>query len=148
MDPDTDIGGPLHKFPVTNHSAIVGARSDDQVVRRRAFDTILASYWKPAYKYVRLKWQADNEDAKDLTQAFFLNALEKGFFDAYRSDKGSFRTYLRVCLEGFLTNDRKSSQRLKRGGGVTILPLDFITAEGELSQIEIPCDGSPDRFFT
>jgi hypothetical protein len=65
MDPDTDIGGPLHKFPATNHSAIVGARSDDQLTRRRAFDTILTSYWKPAYKYIRLKWQANNQDAKD-----------------------------------------------------------------------------------
>ena len=64
MDPDTDIGGPLHKFPATNHSAIINARSDDQLVRRRAFDTILASYWKPAYKYVRFKWQAGNEDAE------------------------------------------------------------------------------------
>lgn len=37
IDPDTDIGGPLHKFPVTNHSAIVAARSDDEIIRRRAF---------------------------------------------------------------------------------------------------------------
>ena len=48
MDPDTDIGGPAHRFPVTNHSAIINARSDDTSVRRRAFDTIVASYWKPA----------------------------------------------------------------------------------------------------
>ena len=43
VDPDTDIGGPLHKFPATNHSAIINARSDDQLVRGRAFDIILAN---------------------------------------------------------------------------------------------------------
>ncbi len=104
MDPDTDIGGPLHKFPVTNHSAIVGARSDDQLVRRRAFDTILASYWKPAYKYIRLKWQADNEDAKDLTQGFFANAFEKNHFASLRRRQGqlsnvSAHVSRRLCRE-------------------------------------------------
>jgi hypothetical protein len=80
IDPDTDIGGALHRFPETNQSAIVRARSTDQVVRQRGFETILASYWKPVYKYVRLKWQANNEDAKDLTQGFFANAFEKNHF--------------------------------------------------------------------
>jgi len=104
MDADTDIGGPLHKFPVTNHSAIVAARSDDQLVRRCAFDTILASYWKPAYKYIRLKWQADNEDAKDLTQGFFTTAFEKNYFSHYDPRKASFQTFLRTCLDGFVAN--------------------------------------------
>ena len=125
MDPDTDIGGPLHRFPVTNHSAIAGARSDDQIVRRRAFDTILASYWKPAYKYVRLKWQADNEDAKDLTQGFFANAFEKNHFASYDAGKASFQTFLRTCLDGFVANENKAAGRKKRGGDATILSLDF-----------------------
>ena len=133
MDPDTDIGGPLHRFPVTNHSAIAGARSDDQIVRRRAFDTILASYWKPAYKYVRLKWQADNEDAKDLTQGFFANAFEKNHFASYDAGKASFQTFLRTCLDGFVANERKAGRRLKRGGDMDHYQLDFAAAEDELA---------------
>ena len=43
MDPDTDIGGKQQRFPVTNQSAIAAARSEDQVVRQRAFDTILTT---------------------------------------------------------------------------------------------------------
>ena len=133
MDPDTDIGGPLHKFPVTNHSAIAGARSDDRSVRQRAFETILTSYWKPAYKYIRLKWQADNEDAKDLTQGFFADAFEKNHFAAYDARKASFQTFLRTCLDGFIANQRKAGQRLKRGGGVDHYQLDFADAENELA---------------
>lgn len=132
-DPDTDIGGPLHKFPATNHSAIINARSDDQTVRRRAFDTILASYWKPAYKYIRLKWHADNEDAKDLTQGFFASAFEKNYFATYDARKASFQTYLRTCLDGFVANDRKAGQRLKRGGNMDHYQLDFAAAEDELA---------------
>jgi DNA-directed RNA polymerase specialized sigma24 family protein len=133
VDPDTDIGGPLHKFPATNHSAIINARSDDQTVRRRAFDTILASYWKPAYKYIRLKWHTDNEDAKDLTQGFFASALEKDYFANYDARKASFQTFLRTCLDGFVANERKAGRRLKRGGDVAHYQLDFDGAEDELA---------------
>ena len=133
MDPDTDIGGPLHKFPATNHSAISNARSDDQLVRQRAFDTILASYWKPVYKYIRLKWQAGNEDAKDLTQGFFTSAFEKNYFATYDARKASFQTFLRTCLDGFVANERKAGQRLKRGGDMDHYQLDFAAAENELA---------------
>jgi RNA polymerase sigma factor (sigma-70 family) len=146
MDPDTDIGGPLHKFPVTNHSAIVDARSDDQVVRRRAFATILASYWKPVYKYVRLKWQADNEDAKDLTQGFFTNAFEKNHFASYDPRKASFQTFLRTCLDGFVANERKAGRRLKRGGDLNHYQLDFVSAEDELA-VHATTTLSPEDYF-
>lgn len=146
-DPDTDIGGALHKFPVTNYSAIARARSDDHLVRRRAFDTILASYWKPAYKYIRLKWQADNEDAKDLTQGFFANAFEKNYFAGYDAAKASFQTFLRTCLDGFVSNERKAGRRLKRGGGVDHYQLDFVAAEAELAMHASESALSPEDYF-
>lgn len=145
MDPDTDIGGPLHRFPVTNHSAIIRARSDDQIVRQRAFDTILAGYWKPAYKYIRLKWQAGNEDAKDLTQGFFATAFEKNYFATYDAGKASFQTFLRTCLDAFVANERKAGQRLKRGGDMDHYQLDFLTAEHELASHA--SDLSPEDYF-
>jgi RNA polymerase sigma factor (sigma-70 family) len=147
MDTDTRIGGRGARFPETRHSAIAGARSRHPEDRALAHEFIVAAYWKPVYKYIRIKWKSSNEDAKDLTQSFFLRALEKEFFDGYLPAKGSFRTYLRVCLDGFLANERKSSQRLKRGGGAILLPLDFTTAEGELKQLDVAADDSPDRFF-
>jgi DNA-directed RNA polymerase specialized sigma24 family protein len=133
FDPDTDIGGAQHRFPVTNQSAIVRARSSDRAVRQRAFDTILTSYWKPVYKYIRLKWQANNEDAKDLTQAFFANAFEKNHFANYDAAKASFQTFLRTCLDGFIANERKAGKRLKRGGDWEHLQLDFVSAEDEFA---------------
>ena len=132
-DPDTDIGGAQHRFPVTNQSAIVLARSADQVVRQRAFETILASYWKPVYKYVRLKWHVDNEDAKDLTQGFFANAFEKNHFANYDAGKASFQTFLRTCLDGFVANEHKTSRRIKRGGDLEHFQLDFVTADDEFT---------------
>lgn len=147
MDRDTDIGGALHKFPVTNHSAIIAARSEDQLVRSRAFDTILASYWKPAYKYIRLKWQAGNEDAKDLTQGFFTNAFEKNYFATYDPRKASFQTFLRTCLDGFVANERKAGRRLKRGGDMDHYQLDFVSAEAELASHVSDLSLSPEDYF-
>ena len=147
MDPDTDIGGPLHKFPRTNQSAIVNASSQDQQVRQRAFDTILTSYWKPVYKYVRLKWHAGNEDAKDLTQGFFANAFEKNYFAGYDSGKASFQTFLRTCLDGFVANERKASRRQKRGGNMDHYQLDFAAAEHELAAHAAGSGLSPEDYF-
>jgi DNA-directed RNA polymerase specialized sigma24 family protein len=148
MDPDTDIGGAQQRFPVTNQSAIAAARSPDHTVRQRAFDTILTSYWKPAYKYIRLKWQANNEDAKDLTQGFFANAFEKNHFANYDARKASFQTFLRTCLDGFIANERKAGKRLKRGGDMNHFPLDFLSAEDEIAmQAMQPNDLNAEDYF-
>ena len=147
MEPDTDIGGAQHRFPETNQSAIVRARSADEVVRQRAFDTILTSYWKPVYKYVRLKWQANNEDAKDLTQGFFVNAFEKNYFASYDARKASFQTFLRTCLDGFVANERKADQRLKRGGAREHFQLDFVSAADEFALHPAAAQQNPEEYF-
>jgi DNA-directed RNA polymerase specialized sigma24 family protein len=147
MDLDTDIGGPLNRFPITRQSAIVAAASSDAQVRQRALETIVSSYWKPAYKYLRIKWQASNEDAKDLTQSFFTTAIEKHYFADYDATKASFQTYFRTCLDRFVVNQKKAEQRLKRGAGVPHLSLDFAGAENELAH-NMPAPGlNPEDFF-
>ena len=147
MDRDTDIGGPQHRFPATSYSAIIAAASDDQQVRERALETIVASYWKPAYKYLRIKWQTSNEDAKDLTQGFFTTAIEKSYFAGYDASKASFQTFLRTCLDRYVSNEKKAAQRLKRGAGVPHLSLDFAAAENELASHLPGASVTSDEFF-
>lgn len=132
MDADTDIGGGSDRFPATRHSVIAATASSDPEVRRRAYEALVAAYWKPVYKYVRLKWGYSNEDAKDLTQAFFTRAMEKDFFAGYDQRLARFRTYLRTCLDRFVANERKAAGRIKRGGGAQILSLDFEGVESEV----------------
>lgn len=147
MDIDTDLGGPHHRFPITSHSAIAAAASEDAEVRQRALETIVASYWKPAYKYLRIKWQASNENAKDLTQSFFLTAIEKSYFAGYDASKASFQTFFRTCLDRFVANQNKAEQRLKRGGGANHLSLDFVGAESELINNFPAPELNPEEFF-
>jgi RNA polymerase sigma factor (sigma-70 family) len=130
---DTSIGEGDGRFPVTRHSAILAAQGAGEETRRQALDAVIAAYWKPVYKFIRIQWRMSNEDAKDLTQGFFAGALEKRFIDSFNPNRGTFRAYLRASLENFLRNERERESREKRGGGATHLPLDFDGAERELS---------------
>jgi RNA polymerase sigma factor (sigma-70 family) len=98
-----------------------------------AFDALVSAYWRPVYKYVRIRWHADREDAADLTQEFFARAFEKGSLGRFDPARARFRTFLRVCLDGFVANEHKAAGRIKRGGGVSFVPLDFAAAESELT---------------
>ena len=122
----------MSSFPGTRHSLVAAMRSAEPDERRSAFDTLITAYWKPVFKYVRLKWHASRDEAEDLTQGFFMRAFEKDFFAGFDPSRARFRTYLRTCLDGFVANARKADARLKRGGGATLIPIDFGEAEREL----------------
>jgi RNA polymerase sigma factor (sigma-70 family) len=122
-------------FPATRHSVVAGIASADQQTRRVAFDALVTAYWRPVYKYVRIKWRADRDDAADLTQEFFARAFEKGSLDRFDPARARFRTFLRVCLDGFVANEHKAAGRVKRGGMVSFVSLDFASAEHELGQL-------------
>jgi RNA polymerase sigma factor (sigma-70 family) len=117
-------------FPTTRRSVVFALRSDDASERTRAFDTLVAIYWKPLYKFARLTWGRSPEDAEDLTQSFFARVFEHDSLAGFDPAKAAFRTYLRTLFERQAANERKASTRLKRGGDVTL--LDFAEAEAEL----------------
>jgi RNA polymerase sigma factor (sigma-70 family) len=83
-----------------------------------ALDRVISIYWKPVYRFIRIKFHKSNEDAKDLTQGFFATALERDLFTRFDPEKASFRTYLRMAVEGYAINQHAAANRLKRGGGI------------------------------
>jgi DNA-directed RNA polymerase specialized sigma24 family protein len=147
MRDETGIGGSRGRFPTTSLSAVGAAGSRDPGERDRGFSALIQAYWKPVYKYVRLKWGMDNESAKDATQGFFARAFEKSWLASYEPKKGSFRTFLRACLDGFLANERKAALALKRYPGEPLVSLDFESAEMELAGRSSLEGRSPDDFF-
>jgi RNA polymerase sigma factor (sigma-70 family) len=134
-------------FPVTRHSAIIATRSPDTVERSRAYETLLQSYWKPSYKYIRWKWHASNEDSEDLTQEFFAKAFEKGYFERYDPAKASFHGFLMVCLDRFVANAHKAGRRQKRSGQHPHFSLDFEAAENEFRKYEVADTISAEEYF-
>ena len=129
-DEDFQPGG--DRFPPTRRSVIEAVGSIDAEERERALETLCAAYWRPIYKYVRLRWNRPAEEAQDLTQGFFVEVLERELLKKFDPKKARLRTYLRVCVDSFVSNEDKASRRQKRGGSVAHVALDFAAAEEEL----------------
>jgi DNA-directed RNA polymerase specialized sigma24 family protein len=134
-------------FPPTRLSVVARTRSADEETRQLALASIIEAYWKPVYKYLRLKWRLDADAAADVTQEFFANALEKDVIGRFDPERARFRTYLRLCVDGFASNIKKAEGRLKRGGGIVSVPIDFTTAEGEILSHEPAVPADVDELF-
>jgi DNA-directed RNA polymerase specialized sigma24 family protein len=144
-DTNSELAG--GDFPRTRYSIVLLARSGDADVRRLATNSVVDAYWKPVYKYIRFKWKAPKEDAEDLTQGFFARVIDTSFFTRFDSSRARFRTYLRLCIDGFVANEKKAAGRFKRGGGAEHVALDFESAEGEFRRVEIPEGTDPEQVF-
>src|SRR5258707_3431115 len=86
---------PGDQFPITRWSVIDAVKSHDPTEQTRALDTLCTAYWKPVYKYVRLRWNRPPEDAQDFTQGFCAELLEQDLLAKYDPTKSKVRTYLR-----------------------------------------------------
>lgn len=129
-DPETRLGGSARAFPVTRHSAIAAAKSEDASERTAGHDALIRAYWKPCYAYARLRWRMSNEDAQELAQEFFAQAFAEQLFARYEPARGRFQSFLRGCLELHAKKQREREGRLVRGGGARPVELE---AAGELS---------------
>jgi len=144
---ETEIGGELRHFPSTTWTSLGNSLSADPVRRRARLERLVDQYWKPVYCVIRAGWSKSNEDAKDLTQEFFVRAvLEGSLIDGFDPKRGSFRTYLKGALSHFMLNAGRDASTQKRGGGSKIVSME--AEEAELSEF-IPDTKSltPDRVF-
>lgn len=135
---DTSLGGAGVNFGETVWGMIERARDAAPEVRQAGLDELARSYWKPVYHYLRVAWAKSNEDAKDLTQAFFLWLTDRQPLDRYAPERGSFRNFLKALLKHFVQHHDEALERLKRGGGKVFIPLD---------QDETIAGSDPDQAF-
>lgn len=123
----------MSAFPSTRHSIIERLRSAEPAPRREAFGDLVEAYWRPVYKYLRIKWRLSAEEAEDVTQSFFAQAFEKDWFARYDVAQARFRTFVRVCVDRRVMNEQQAAGRAMRGGDLQRLALDFSDAEHELA---------------
>jgi RNA polymerase sigma factor (sigma-70 family) len=134
-------------FPATRHSVVRELTSQDPAARAAAYDALVRSYWRPVYLYIRLRWRRAPEDAQDLTQDFFARAFEREYLERYDPAQARFRTFVRTCLDGFLANAHKAKTRLKRGGGVTLSPIDVTEADAARAAAAPADAADPEAWF-
>jgi DNA-directed RNA polymerase specialized sigma24 family protein len=144
-DSNPEIPQGARQFPSTHWSVVLAAGDTQSIDSSLALEKLCRAYWYPIYAFVRRQgWSA--HDSQDLTQAFFAYLLEKKAFGKADLNKGKFRSFLLASLTNFLNNERDKAQRLKRGGGVIIIPLDLERGE-ERYGAEPATRESPETIF-
>jgi RNA polymerase sigma factor (sigma-70 family) len=143
---DTNLGGANRGFPETTAGLIEPLKKPDSPGYQASLATLCRRYWKPVYGYIRIAWAKSNEDAKDLTQAFLLWLLEGEALERFDPQRGSFRGYLKVLLRRFVGHQEAALHRLKRGGGLTVVPLEEAGHALE-SVLADPGTGDPEQMF-
>ncbi len=143
MASGTEMGGSNAAFPSTMWTQVLAARDRAAGDFREKLDAVIRLYWKPVYWTLRTRWKRSNDEAKDLTQAFFASFLEKDRLANVGPEKGRFRTFLRVVLDNFMRNELEAANAVKRGGRAEIVS---ISAGDE--DVPIPADQlRPDEIF-
>ncbi|HYE99980.1 MAG TPA: hypothetical protein VEJ18_13765 [Planctomycetota bacterium] len=123
---DTTLGGSANAFPPTTADLVERLRSPDDPGYQAGLQALCRDYWRPVYAYIRIAQARTNEDAKDLTQAFFAWLLEGDALRKYAPEKGGFRPYLKVLLRRFLAHADEARAALKRGGGTRTFSIDAL----------------------
>lgn len=124
-DDQTDMGGTREAFLTTQWSLIDGIRAG-QDKDRALIGHLLERYWKPVYCYLRRKGY-DNEQAKDLTQAFFHEVvLNRGLVQRADQAKGRFRSFLLHALNQYATKQGLKEKALKRIPKEKLVSLDLV----------------------
>src|SRR5215510_4130001 len=139
------INPQMGRFNSTQWSLVLAAAERSTPESENALGALCAAYWPPLYAYIRRRGYEISE-AQDLTQAFFVRLLEKNYLSDANREKGKFRSFLLASLNHFLANEWDRKQAQKRGGGVTIIPLEMDSAEGNY-RTDRPDLLSPEKLF-
>jgi RNA polymerase sigma factor (sigma-70 family) len=134
------------QFPQTRWSIVQRARSEEPTAEtRRALEDICAGYWLPIYAFIR-RTGVRPAEAEELTQEFLLRLVQGEFLDNADRERGKLRTFLLSCVKHFLASQRRSANRLKRGGGVAPVSIDQAVAEHGYAAEPVD-DLTPDAVF-
>lgn len=141
-DQDTAIGAGKSAFAATQWTEILQTRRLDDPTARQFLGQLAEIYWRPVYKYIRIGWGKNNEEAKDLTQEFFASVFRPEFLARADPARGRFRTFVLASVRNFLRDYEKLRGTVKRGGEALHVQVDPALEEGLPSN-----EPSPDEAF-
>jgi RNA polymerase sigma-70 factor (ECF subfamily) len=121
----------------TTHWSVVLTAQGESPAAQEALEKLCRTYWRPIFSFVR-RQGIGPEEAKDVTQGFFAQLLERRSLSAVRKEKGRLRSYLLGALKYFLADEQRRAMAIKRGKGQRLIPLEELHA-GERIDME-PAD--------
>ncbi|MEO1615830.1 MAG: sigma factor [Planctomycetota bacterium] len=131
-------------LPKTRWSLVIraGGLSDDPATReeaRKSLEELCEAYWPALYAYLRRQGY-QRSDAEDLIQGFFTDLLARQSIETVDQQKGRFRAFLFSSLDHFVSNQMRSKQAIKRGGGTQ----SFSLHAGSISRCEEALELDPE----
>lgn len=135
------------EFPETNWTVLAVATMNGGEGERDALNQLCQDYWKPVSIVIRGRG-APPERVEDLTQDFFLQLMQKGFFKKADKERGSFRSFILGSLRYFLADDAKRNLAQKKGGHLARTELNDEII-GEEQQDDLAFDAAwAEQLFT
>jgi RNA polymerase sigma factor (sigma-70 family) len=149
MTPHSSQPGPRRpdgaQFAGTHWTSVLNAGRSDSTQARSAMERLCQAYWQPIYAFIRREGHGP-EDAEDLTQEFFTRLLAKNFLRNVDPTKGRFRSFLLAAVKHFLANEYDKARAQKRGGGVSLIPIERAAAETSYRREPVETV-TPDKLF-
>ena len=112
----------------TTHWSLVLSAQDESPAAYEALEKLCRIYWRPIYSFAQRQGLGP-EEAKDITQGFFAQLLERRSFNAVRKEKGRLRSFLLGALKYFLADEHRRESAIKRGKGQRLIPLEELSAD-------------------
>jgi RNA polymerase sigma-70 factor (ECF subfamily) len=131
-------------FATTHWSVVLSARNETPE-DENALEALCQTYWYPIYAYVRRRGH-DATAAKDLTQEFFAQLLQKQLLAGVDPTKGKFRSWLLGVMNHFLAHQWAKANAQKRGAGQPMFSWDELEAE-EAYRLDACDESAPEKFF-
>ena len=116
------------RYRSTSWSLIDSVQHGDPETRTASMDLMIRIYWRPVYWTIRMRWRAGPEDARELTQGFFLYFLDRDLIMKVKRERGRFRAWIKGTLTNFMRDHARRESCEKRGGGVNIVALENLQA--------------------
>jgi DNA-directed RNA polymerase specialized sigma24 family protein len=117
--------GRAMQFCTTRWDLVLTSGDIDAPQHGQALAELCSLYWYPLYTFARYKGLSE-DDAKDLTQSFFLHLLEKTSLKQAHPHLGRFRSFLLACFQNHMSEHRRYSSTARRGGGQPVFSLDTL----------------------
>lgn len=140
------MGGP-QPFPATSWNMVRQCQQGAPPGASDPLARLFRDYWGPVYFYVRRNWHKEVEEAKDLTQAFFLTFLEKGFIESFDAERGRFRTFVCTALKHWLHNQHRAARAAKRNPAEGLVSFDRLALADARFDLPAAEADSPDAQF-
>jgi len=120
------------RFSTTAWTDVLATRGTSSERGARALEELCTKYWKPVYAFLRHRGRSP-EEAADLVQDYFAEALKRDYFAGAERERGRFRTYVLATLRRFLSGHRPAKRR-RRERSIDMIPPDVLSESARLAR--------------